>query len=107
MPALDATQKHMMLVATEHAQNKEMLQNLDAALSKYALRHEIIEYSTELRKLLRKETFELHEARADKFFAKFKAEFKDLKGKVEGREAGNDNMIRKAIHDMMIKYQAN
>ena len=107
MPALDNVQKHMMLVANEHAQNKEMLQNLDQALSKYALRHEIIEYSTELRKLLKKETFEMHEERAEKFFTAFKAEFKDLKGKVDGRDAGNDSMIRKAIHDMMIKYQAN
>jgi hypothetical protein len=29
MPSLDNVQKHMMIVADEHAQNKEMLINLD------------------------------------------------------------------------------
>ena len=61
----------MIIVANEHAQNKEMLQNLDQALAKYALRHEIVEYSGELRQLLKKDIFNEHEKRTDKFIAKF------------------------------------
>lgn len=53
---------------------------------------------------MKKDVFATFESRAEEFFTKFKAEFRELKGKVDGRDAGNDSMIRKAIHDMMIKY---
>lgn len=58
MPPAEIAQKNMEEFMLEHAQMKQVISNFDHSLSNYALKHEIIEYSKELKLYLRAHSFE-------------------------------------------------
>lgn len=58
VPPADASQRQMEEFMREHTQMKEIIRRFDATLSTCALKHEIIEYSSELKGYTKMHEFE-------------------------------------------------
>ena len=68
----------MLVVSKEHEQNKSMIQKIDQSIGLCALKHEIVEYTNELRSYCKQYKFDEHAERAEEFFVEFKHEMTQL-----------------------------
>ena len=106
VPPVSLIQEQLEKFSQEHEQNRAIIQAMDEKMESYALKHEIIQYSNELRHFARREVVEQHIEESVEFMADYKEKFKDLHKVVQSRDKGFEQLIRSLIHQKMLAVSA-
>lgn len=94
VPPAEQAQANMEEYMREHEQMKQVINAIDSTMGAYALKHEIIEYSKELRAYLKTRPFEDYRVRTDQRIADLTEESDQLKTSV----SAVDKRIEEEVH---------